>query len=944
MLLRRQPPSDTQLVQAVLRGDKQKFARLVDRYRNLVYASILARVPNIDDADDLAQESFLKAFHRLGALHDPRKFGSWVRRIADNLSISLLRSRAAHEKALLSVAPPEPDPSDRAYEQQEEERIVWEVISRLPDEFRQVILLFYIEDYSREQVAQFLDLPVEAVKTRLRRARERLRGDLEDALERKTRDVVRRKRRGKDFTRRVMAGLPLALWTLPRPPVFWARWGWGVHATVTGLLGIGLVGLIAGWWPVPDRQPPPGHEIGPMPAHVRLASAEEYLHFLDRTRFPRTLEDTPSIFGSAPLGQEAVRQQELALRGGLDGRLEWTFDTDAEGWQARAVDYTQQLRPPLPMVVRDGVLHIDLPARGEGRVRAVELVSPELGYDCRLFEGIEVRARIDHDRPQPGGLHVHWTTPRNRLFPGGDPATWQRHREQGSPSFHFGNYRHRGISYTPQWQNMVFDDLTTHLEPGSGATNRERPVLSWEGSLVDLRLIFLLAQPGPNAERDPLFRPGALEIDNIVLRGSRSGVVDLAPPPAIPAADGGKWLDGGRFYPLNQRGLEHPLLGDLDGDGDLDLVITYWWRHPLRSESTRGWIPAYNDGRGRFASGLSQEVAGVGRGRLGAADLDRDGLIDLIRGDRCDTVSVLLNRGNGEFGDGPVWADEYLIGAGDVDGDGDADVVTARTPDDWTPPARFAVRLRVNHGDLQFEVSDLPSPRPERGWLPQGVADYDGDGRAELVWTRWWIGGPLQASALISSEFTGRGWQRWTEIPFQVPELTQTHTLYSGLAYVGDIDHDGNWDVGAPLGIFWSDAGEEATALGIEVRSTGREGSRAWLPRKVHLAQPFTRKPMVAPQDQDLDGDGLADPVFVDLNYRRGPSLLVLRGRPWGLPTQEGRYPLPGWPRGWVCGDVDGDGGDDVVVVTEGVWAAGAYVLRNIATGSRALPDQIAGH
>ena len=97
---------------------------------------------------------------------------------------------------------------------------------------------------------------------------------------------------------------------------------------------------------------------------------------------------------------------------------------------------------------------------------------------------------------------------------------------------------------------------------------------------------------------------------------------------------------------------------------------------------------------------------------------------------------------------------------------------------------------------------------------------------------------------------------------------------------------------------------------------------------------------MVAPQVQDLDGDGLADPVFIDLNYRRGPCLLVLRGRHRGLPTQEGRYALPGWPRGWVCGDVNGDSRDDMIVVTEGVWAAGVYVLRNVVADSPALPVQ----
>ena len=877
MLFRRDPPSDAQLVQAVLRGDKQKYAALVDR------------------------------------------------------------SHAAREKALHSFAVTEPEAPEHPYEQEEEERIVWEVVSRLPDELREVVLLFYIEDYSREQVARFLEVSVEAVRSRLRRARERLRGDLESALENKARDAIRRQRRGKEFTRKAMAGLPLALWMVPRPPVFWERIGWGVHASITGLLGIGLLGLVAGWWPPPER-PHQGYGSGSSMAYVRLASTDEYLHFLDRARFPLRLEDTPSIFGAAPLGPEAVRQQQLALRGGLDGRLEWTFDSGPEGWRARAVDYTQQRRPLLPVEVRDGVLHIDLPAVSEGRVQTVELVSPELGYDCRLFGEVEARVRIIHDRPQPGGLHVHWTTPRNRLFPSEDPAWWQPIEERQVPSgTRFRNWRHEGVTYTGQWQDLVLDDVTARPETGNGTSRGERPALSWEGPLVDLRLGFLLDQPGPDADPNPPSRPRRLEIDRIVLRGSGWGSVDLPPPPASSAEGKGRWLDDGRFYPLNQRGLEHPRLGDLDGDGDPDLLITYQWRHPLGDGRTTGWIAAYNDGKGRFASGVPHEVAGGGLMRLDAVDVNGDGLVDVIRGDRADTVWVKPNRGDGQFAEGLVWAGEYLVGAADVDGDGDVDVVTRGRAGSDAPTARWSTRLWANHGDMDFRATELPTAELEGRCSQQAVADYDGDGRAELVRTHRWTGGPAQARVTVLSEYDGHGWQRRTEIPFEVPAVTQTHRLYSGIAYVGDIDRNGNWDIGTPLGIFWSDAGEYATALGVGVHSADHREPRAWLPRKTHLAQSLTRQPMVQPQLQDLDGDGLADPVFVDLNYRRGPCVMVMQGRPRRLPTQEGRYLLPGWPRGWVCGDVDGDDRVDVVVVMESAWASGVYVLRNVVAGRGAL-------
>ena len=84
MLFRRTEDTDANLVAAVRSGKTQRFSELVSRYRNLVYATVLARVHDPDDADDLAQDTFLAGFRQLDQLEDPRKFGPWLRRIAEN--------------------------------------------------------------------------------------------------------------------------------------------------------------------------------------------------------------------------------------------------------------------------------------------------------------------------------------------------------------------------------------------------------------------------------------------------------------------------------------------------------------------------------------------------------------------------------------------------------------------------------------------------------------------------------------------------------------------------------------------------------------------------------------------------------------------------------------------------------------------------------------------
>ena len=89
----RRPPTDAELVRAALQGRTQQFAVLVERYQNLVYHVLLSRLCRHEDAEDLAQETFLRAFRRLDELEEPAKFGPWLRRIAENLACSALRHR-----------------------------------------------------------------------------------------------------------------------------------------------------------------------------------------------------------------------------------------------------------------------------------------------------------------------------------------------------------------------------------------------------------------------------------------------------------------------------------------------------------------------------------------------------------------------------------------------------------------------------------------------------------------------------------------------------------------------------------------------------------------------------------------------------------------------------------------------------------------------------------
>lgn len=226
--------SDADLVRSVVQGQTQRFAALVERYQNLVYSTILSRTHRIDEADDLAQEVFFQAFRHLASLDDPRKFGPWVRRIAENQAVGFLRASMVRDQERPELVPLPLDRPDQAFERQDQQVAVWDAIARLPDDLREVILLHYMEECTVDRMAVLLDLSAAAVKGRLRRARAELKGD----LERQVRAVVHGQRRSRAFARKVMAGLPAP---------------WLVAAE--GDAAVGLGGLLLKGWAVVSHYP-----------------------------------------------------------------------------------------------------------------------------------------------------------------------------------------------------------------------------------------------------------------------------------------------------------------------------------------------------------------------------------------------------------------------------------------------------------------------------------------------------------------------------------------------------------------------------------------------------------------------------------------------------------------------------------------------------------------
>lgn len=185
---------DGELVRATRRGELVAFDRLVERHQRRAVAVAYRLLSNRDDAMDVVQDAFLKAYDRLATLSQPERFGAWVLRIVSNLSLNYRRSRAlrktepleAPEGELAHDAMNRPDESAApppAEVSAEELRVrLDKAIGELPEMQRQALVLFSIEKLPQKEIAEMLGCSVEAVKWHVFTARKKLKDRFREYL------------------------------------------------------------------------------------------------------------------------------------------------------------------------------------------------------------------------------------------------------------------------------------------------------------------------------------------------------------------------------------------------------------------------------------------------------------------------------------------------------------------------------------------------------------------------------------------------------------------------------------------------------------------------------------------------------------------------------------------------------------------------------------------
>ena len=176
---------DEQLVKAALEGNTGSFGVLVDKYWKIAIALAMSKMNEPNEAEDIAQESFIKAFVHLHRLREPSRFAGWLAKIVNQQCIDSLRksSRFKNNTDVDNVADCVVAVSQNPGLSKQQIRFVRKTITKLPEKFRKVIIMRFVGNYSASQIAKKLGKRHSTIRVHLHRAYKILREELSPLLE-----------------------------------------------------------------------------------------------------------------------------------------------------------------------------------------------------------------------------------------------------------------------------------------------------------------------------------------------------------------------------------------------------------------------------------------------------------------------------------------------------------------------------------------------------------------------------------------------------------------------------------------------------------------------------------------------------------------------------------------------------------------------------------------
>jgi RNA polymerase sigma-70 factor (ECF subfamily) len=177
--------SDEKLAELVQKGDKEKFGQLMERYEKKLFRYGRKFLSNQDNIEDVVQEVFIKTYQNIKSFDLTQKFSPWIYRIAHNTYINTLKKHSRNplyffDFDTLVAHPVYDDPQVKEKEQIELQKIIENSLDTLSPGYREIIILYYLENLSYKEIADILHIPIGTVGIRLMRAKESLKKSLPD--------------------------------------------------------------------------------------------------------------------------------------------------------------------------------------------------------------------------------------------------------------------------------------------------------------------------------------------------------------------------------------------------------------------------------------------------------------------------------------------------------------------------------------------------------------------------------------------------------------------------------------------------------------------------------------------------------------------------------------------------------------------------------------------
>ncbi len=175
--------NEESLLKRIAAGEKEFFGELVLKHQDFIFNVVSKYVRFEEEARDITQDVFLKAYENIEKFRGESKFSSWLYRIAYNLSMNWSERVQGRETqlddAFAETIPAPPDLADEIYERETILARITEILEEIPLKYKVVIKLYYFEDKSYQEIADTLNIPINTVKIQLLRAKEHIRKKLD---------------------------------------------------------------------------------------------------------------------------------------------------------------------------------------------------------------------------------------------------------------------------------------------------------------------------------------------------------------------------------------------------------------------------------------------------------------------------------------------------------------------------------------------------------------------------------------------------------------------------------------------------------------------------------------------------------------------------------------------------------------------------------------------